>query len=244
VVRVGASVTRFQPGAAVYAMLSPFKGGAYAEFAAVPEHQAARKPANLDYGAAASVPIAGMTALQALRDYGRLKPGDRVLINGASGGVGSFSVQIAKALGAAVTAVTSGRNVEWVKTLGADRVIDYQREDFTRSPERYAIVFDTVSSSSFGRCKPILTPQGTYVRTLPSASTVLHAATTAVPFGRRARVFILRPRAADLDRLRELIETGRVTPQVERVYPLSQAAQAHAASEAGRVRGKLVLRVA
>jgi len=237
-------VTRFQPGDAVYAMLSPFKGGAYAEFAAVPESQAARKPANLDYGAAASVPIASMTALQALRDYGRLKPGDRVLINGASGGVGSFAVQIAKALGATVTAVTSGRNIEWVTALGADRVIDYQREDFTRSSERYAVVFDTVSSSSFGRCKPILTPRGTYVRTLPSASTVLHAVTSAIPLGRRARIFMLKTRAADLDRLRELIEAGRVTPQIERAYPLAQAEQAHAASEAGHTRGKLVLRVA
>jgi NADPH:quinone reductase-like Zn-dependent oxidoreductase len=244
VVRVGDSVTRFQPGDAVYAMLSPFKGGAYAEYAAVPERQAAHKPANLDYEAAASVPIAGLTALQALRDDGRVKPGDRVLINGASGGVGSFAVQVAKALGAMVTAVTSGRNVEWVKALGADRVVDYEREDFTRSGERYAVVFDTVSSSSFGRCKPILTPHGTYVRTLPSVSTILHAATSALSLGRRARIFFLRPRAEDLDQLRELIEAGRVAPRVERVFALAQAAHAHAASESGHSRGKLVLRVA
>ncbi len=244
VVRAGASVTRFRPGDAVYAMVSPFTGGAYAEFAAVPESQAARKPANLDYEAAAAVPVTGLTALQALRDYGRLKSGDRVLINGASGGVGSFAVQIAKALGATVTAVTSGRNTQWVRALGADRIVDYQRDDFTRSSERYAIVFDTVSSSSFARCKPILTPRGTYVRTLPSASTILHAVTSAIPLGRRARIFFLRPRAADLDQLRDLIEAGRVTPQVERVFPLAEAAQAHAASESGHTRGKLVLRVA
>jgi NADPH:quinone reductase-like Zn-dependent oxidoreductase len=243
VVRVGESVTRFQPGDAVYAMLSPFKGGAYAEYAAVPERQAARKPVDVTFEAAAAVPVAGLTALQALRDTGRLKPGDRVLINGASGGVGSFAVQIAKALGASVTAVTSNRNLDWVKALGADRVVDYQREDFTRSGERYAIVFDTVSTSSFGRCKPVLTPRGTYVRTLPSASTILHAVTSAISFGRRARIFVLRTRSADLDRLRELIEAGRVIPQVDRVFPLSQAAQAHAASESGRARGKLVLRV-
>jgi NADPH:quinone reductase-like Zn-dependent oxidoreductase len=243
VVRVGAEVTRFQAGDAVYGMVSPFTGGANAEYAAVPERQAARKPANLDYETAAAVPIAGLTALQALRDYGRLRPGDRVLINGASGGVGSFAVQIGKALGATVTAVTSGRNAEWVKALGADRIVDYQREDFTRSNERYVVVLDAVSSSSFGRCKPILSPRGTYVRTLPSASTILHAVTSAIPLGRRARIFVLRPRAADLERLSELIEAGRVKPQIERVYPLSQAAQAHAASEAGRVRGKLVLRV-
>ncbi len=243
VVRVGASVTRFQSGDAVYAMLSPFKGGAYAEYAAVPERQAARKPANLDYEAAASVPIAGLTALQALRDYGRVKPGDRVLVNGASGGVGSFAVQVAKALGATVTGVTSGRNAEWVKGLGADRVVDYQREDFTRSAEPYAIVFDTVSTSSFGRCKAILAPQGTYLRTLPSASTILHAVTSAVSLGRRARIFFLRARGEDLDQLRDLIETGRVRPQIERIFSLAQAAQAHAASEAGHTRGKLVLRV-
>lgn len=243
VVRVGASVTRFQPGDAVYAMLSPFTGGAYAEFAAVPEGQAARKPVNLDYQAAAAVPVAGLTALQVLRDYGRLKPGDRVLINGASGGVGSFAVQVAKALGATVTAVTSGKNAEWIKALGADRVVDYQRDDFTRSAERYAVVFDTVSSSSFGRCKPILTPQGTYVRTLPSASTILHAVTSAIPLGRRARIFFLRARGEDLDQLRDLIEIGRVKPQIERIFPLAQAAQAHTTSEAGHTRGKLVLRV-
>lgn len=243
VVRVGASVTRFQPGDVVYAILSPFKGGAYAEYAAVPERQAARKPANLDYQAAASVPIAGLTALQALRDYGRVKPGDRVLVNGASGGVGSFAVQVARALGATVTGVASGRNVEWVKSLGADRVVDYEREDFTRSVERYAIVLDTVSTSSFGRCKAILAPQGTYVRTLPSASTILHAVTSAASLGRRAQIFFLRARGEDLDQLRDLIETGRVRPQIERIFPLAQAAQAHAASEAGHTRGKLVLRV-
>jgi NADPH:quinone reductase-like Zn-dependent oxidoreductase len=243
VVRVGTTVTRFRVGDAVYAMLSPFAGGGCAEYAAVPERQAARKPANLSFEEAAAVPLAGMTALQALRDTGRLKAGDRVLVNGASGGVGSFAVQIAKTFGATVTAVTSGNNVEWVKALGADRVIDYRREDFTRSEERYHVVFDVVSSSSFARCKPILESRGLYIRTLPSPSTIFHLIASTIIPGPQTRLVFLRPRSADLETLRELIESGQLLPHVERVFPLSQTDEAHALSETGHVRGKLVIRV-
>ena len=144
VTRVGRAVRRFRPGDAVYAMLSPFSGGACAEYAAVPEGRAARKPDRLTFVEAAAVPLAGLAALQALRDLGRIRSGQRVLINGASGGVGSFAVQIAKVYGADVTAVTGRTHVDFVKSLGADRMIDYQAEDFTASDARYDLIFDEI----------------------------------------------------------------------------------------------------
>jgi NADPH:quinone reductase-like Zn-dependent oxidoreductase len=243
VVRVGAAVTKFKPGDAVYGMLSPFRGGALAEYAALPERHAAKQPENLSVEEAAAAPVAGMTALQVLRDVGRVKAGDRVLINGASGGVGSFAVQIAKAFGAHVTAVTSGGNIGWVRELGADDAIDYIRDDFTRSGERYDLIFDTVSTRSFSECRPILTSRGIYVATLPSPGRVFYRILTALPFGKRARIVTLRNRAADLEALRGLIEADKVRPAIDHVFPLAQAAEAHAASESGRARGKIVIRI-
>lgn len=241
VVRVGASVTKFKPGDAVYGMLSPFKGGALAEYAALPERHAAKQPANLSVEEAAAVPIAGMTALQVLRDVARIQRGGRVLVNGASGGVGSFAIQIAKAFGAHVTAVTSGGNIGWVHGLGADDAIDYVRDDFTRQEERYDLIFDTVSTRSFRECRPILRSGGTYIATLPSAGLVFFRIVTALPLGKRARIVALRNRADDLEALRGLIEAGKVQPAIDHVFSLAQAAEAHAASESGHARGKLVI---
>lgn len=244
VVRAGAAATRFQPGDAVYGMLSPFTGGAYAEYAAVAEDRLARKPANCSFEEAAAVPVAGLAALQALRDLGHIAAGARVLINGASGGVGSFAVQIAKAYGAVVTAVSSGKNAEFTTALGADRAIDYLREDFTRSGGAYDLIFDAVAGRTFSECRRVLDRHGVYVSTLPSAATVRDLVVGSFRQGPRARAVFLRAKRADLDALTSLIEAGKVRPRIDRVFPLAQAAEAHAYSEAGRARGKIVIHVA
>lgn len=243
VVKVGGSVVRFTVGDPVYGALSPFSGGACAEYAALPEKNAALKPQNLSVEEAAAVPIAGLTALQALRDYGKIKVGQSVLINGASGGVGSFAVQIAKAYGAEVTAVAGGKNIDFVKRLGADHVLDYTAEDVTRTTKRYAVVFDAVASLSFKTCKPILIPGGSYITTLPSLSLIPYLFLTAVFGGKRAYLLTVRLRGADLEILREWIEAGKIRPVVEETFPLARTAEAHARSEAGHVRGKLVIQI-
>jgi NADPH:quinone reductase-like Zn-dependent oxidoreductase len=241
VVRVGNAVSRFKTGDAVYGMLAAFSGGGCAEVAAVPERNAAIKPRNLTFEEAAAVPVAAMTALQAMRDHGRIKRGDRVLINGASGGVGSFAVQIAKAYGAEVTAVTSRKNLDFVKGLGADRGIDYTAEDFTKSDLSFDIIFDPVASRSFTECKPRLSPKGVYISTLPSLDTILRIIIGSIVGGKRARLVNLRARASDLELLTEWTEAGKIHPMIDRTFPLSNTAEAHAYSEAGHARGKIVI---
>jgi NADPH:quinone reductase-like Zn-dependent oxidoreductase len=244
IVRVGRSVTRFQPGEAIYAMLSPFSSsGGCAEYAAVPERAVARKPGKLTFEEAAAVPLAALTALQALRNQGRIARGHDVLINGASGGVGSFAVQIARVYGAEVTAVTSRHNMEFVQTLGANSVIDYASEDFTVSPSRYDLIFDAVGLRSFRTCQHALRPKGTYVSTLPKLSTVIRMMTGPLAGGKQARVLTVRARGTDLEQLTTWIEAGQVRPQIDRILPLSKTAEAHAYSEGGHARGKIVIDV-
>lgn len=243
VVRVGKAVSRFKTGDAVYGTLSAFSGGGCAEYAAVPERNAAIKPRNLTFEEAAAVPVAAMTALQAMRDHGRIKRGDRVLINGASGGVGSFAVQIAKSFGAEVTAVTSRKNMDFVKGLGADRVIDYTTEDFTKSDSSFDIILDPVANRSFTECKPRLSPKGVYISTLPSLDTILRIVIGSIVGGKRARLVNLRARASDLELLTEWIEAGKIHPMIDRTFPLSKTAEAHALSETGHARGKIMIRI-
>lgn len=243
VVRVGNAVSRFKTGDAVYGMLSAFSGGGCAEYAAVPERNAAIKPRNLTFEEAVAVPVAAMTALQALRDQGKIKIGNRVLINGASGGVGSFAVQIAKSFGAEVTAVTSRKNMDFVKGLGADRVIDYTAEDFTKTDPGYSIIFDAVAKRSFTECKPLLSPKGVYISTLPSLDTILRIIIGSIMGGKRARLVNLRARGSDLELLTEWVETGKVRPMIDKIFPLSKTAEAHAYSETGRAHGKIVISI-
>jgi NADPH:quinone reductase-like Zn-dependent oxidoreductase len=207
VVEVGSNVTRFRIGDQIYATLSPLSGGAYAEFAAVPERFAALKPTNMSYAEAASVPMVGLTALQALRDQGKIQPGQAVLINGASGGVGIFAVQIAKVLGAEVTGVCSTKNLDLVKSLGADaqgqaatrlRVIDYTQQDFTQDTVQYDIIFDAVGKRSFSDCKKVLKPSGVYVTTLPTPENLLQRVLTTFIPGKKAKFVFESPNAQDL----------------------------------------------
>jgi NADPH:quinone reductase-like Zn-dependent oxidoreductase len=248
VVSLGPGATRFKPGDEVYALLGAPRGGGYAALALAPESAVARKASNLSYIEAASMPVAALTALQSLRDLGGLKPGQSALVNGASGGVGTFAVQIAKALGARVTGVCGPANRELVEQLGADVVLDYHRDDFTRREETYDIILDAVAKSSFGRCQNVLSPAGTYITTMPNPDVllrgyVLQPLLSIFGRGRRAKTLFARARSADLEFLSELAEEGKLKPVIDRVFPLERAREAHDYSESERARGKIVLEV-
>lgn len=247
VVAVGPEVSRFAPGDFVFAMLDRPHGGACAQYAVTSETSAARLPPSLTFEEAAALPLAGLTALQALRDRGELAAEERALIVGAAGGVGHFAVQIAKAFGAQVTAVASGRNLPFLWQLGADRAIDYTRADWTADDGTFEVVFDTVGAGSFPAAAPLLAEDGIYVSTLPGAgalSWVVRSAVSAL-WGdrRRARLVAVRPSGDDLAHLARLVAQGQLRPMIDKVFPLSEIARAHALSEGGHVRGKIVIAV-
>lgn len=227
---VGCKVTAFSPGDAVYAQIET---GSFAEYAVVPERSLAPKPANLSFTEAAAVPVAANTALQGLRDVGNLQPGQRVLINGASGGVGTFAVQIAKALGAEVTAVCSTRNVELVRSLGADHVVDYTRDDFTRSEKRFDLVFDSAGNRSLNACRRVLTKKGTLVvsggrggRLFGPIGRILRTMMLSPIVSQSLRPFMSTPSVENLHTLKGLIESGKVAPSIETTYRLEETAAA------------------
>lgn len=245
VIEVGSQVTQFKPGDLVYARLDQLTGGAYAEYAAVAEKVAALKPTNITHEQAAAVPLAAMTALQALRDEGQLKAGQKVLINGASGGVGTFAVQIAKVLGAAVvTGVCGSKNLELVKSLGADFVIDYTKQDFTKDSAKYDIVFDVVGNRSLSDCKSVLQPHGIYVTTQPFPGNFIQTFFTSLLPGQKYKVILLKSNSADLNYLKEQIEAEKIHSVIDRTYPLSEIAAAHTYSETERAVGKIVIMIA
>ena len=245
---VGKNVDDVQPGDEVYGV----RTGAFAEYVSA-RMAVARKPENLSFEEAAAVPIAGLTALEALRDRGGLQPGQRVLVNGASGGVGSFAVQIAKALGAGhVTAVCSPRNVERARALGADTVVDYTQEDYTRGSERYHLIVDVAGTHSWRENLRVLVQGGMLVLagmptgnhlTGPMGRLARLWLTSRIGRGRRLVFFVCKPNRANLATLRELIEEGKVRPPVDRVYPLAEIADALEAMGEGHTQGKLVVRV-
>jgi 2-desacetyl-2-hydroxyethyl bacteriochlorophyllide A dehydrogenase len=242
VVAVGSDVTRFKAGDAIYGGTS-FPGGGYAEFAAVPENLVALKPTNLSYEEAAAVPLAALTALQALRNEGNIQTEQTVLINGAAGGVGIFAVQIAKALGAVVTGVSSAKNLDLVKSLGADRVIDYTQQDFTEDTAQYDIIFDAVGKRSLSQTKKVLKPNGIYITTLPSPEVFFESVLTAFLPGQKAKFILEKPNTQDLVYLKELIEAGKIRVVIDRTYPLQELAAAHSYSETGRAVGKIAIAV-
>ena len=240
---VGKKVTQFRPGDEVFG-----RSGAFAEYVCVGE-AVAPKPANLTFEEAAAVPVAAITALQGLRDKGQLQPGQNVLINGASGGVGTFAVQIAKALGAEVTGVCSTGNVELVRSFGADHVIDYTREDFTRSDRRYDLLLDVAGSRSWRACTRVLNPRATLVivgapkgnRLIGPLSHMVELRLAALFSSRKAVFFIAKLNRADLDVLRELLEAGKVTPVIDRRYELSETSDAFRYLGDGHAQGKIVV---
>jgi NADPH:quinone reductase-like Zn-dependent oxidoreductase len=240
VFETGPGAEKFRKGDRVVMYTSVKRLGAFAEYACTAEDRVYPLPEGISFEQAACLPIAGLTALQSLRDHGRIAAGKKVLINGAAGGVGHFAVQIAKIFGAEVIGVTSNRNVEFVKGLGADRVIDYSKDDFTKGTRLYDLVFDAVSMSSFGACKKVLTESGRYVNTLPNATILVQFLTTLLP-GKKARSMWVKPSASDMAWMMEQIKAGRVKVVIEQSYPLDRVKDALAASEGGRTRGKIVV---
>jgi len=245
---VGPGVTRFVNGDEVYGLTT---AGAYAEYVAVAEAGLAPRPVNLTFEQAAAVPLAGGTALQAIRDRGRVQPGQKVLINGASGGVGTFAVQIAKADGAEVTGVCSTANVEMVRSIGADHVIDYTHDDFASQPHRYDLLLDNVGNRSLTEYRRALQPKGVYLashgqpeHTWLGPIWFLARMALLSPFvGQKLTSFTAHPRTEDLHTLKGLIEGGTVTPVIDRAYPLAEVPEAFRYLEQWHVRGKVVITV-
>ncbi|MGH7567138.1 MAG: NAD(P)-dependent alcohol dehydrogenase [Gemmatimonadota bacterium] len=233
---VGGNVTEFQPGDEVFGSCS----GAFAEYACAPEKSVASKPAGVTFEQAASAVVGGVTALQGLRDRGRLQRGQSVLINGAAGGVGTFAVQIAKWLGAEVTGVCSTRNVEMVRGLGADRVVDYTREDFVRSGP-YDLILDMIGSRSLSDCRRALTRKGTLAVVGGRLRNMLVAPVVSPFVSQRLIPVMAKVSKEDLLTLRELLEAGSVTPVIDRTYPLAEVPEAIRYLEKGHARGKVVI---
>jgi NADPH:quinone reductase-like Zn-dependent oxidoreductase len=242
---VGRNVTRFKPGDEVFGAGI----GSFAEYATSTERRLATKPRNLTFEQAATLGIAGLTALQGLRDKASLHPGQRVLIYGAGGGVGTFAVQIAKALGAEVTAVSSTRNLDLLRSIGADDVIDYTKEDFTKRPQRYDVLFDIGGDRSLADCRRVLAPNGIHVlagaghELWPLVSRLLGAQLRSRIGRQRIGTFMARGTHEDLVVLKDLAEAGKLTPVIDRTYPLSETADALRYVGTRAVRGKVVISV-
>jgi len=242
---VGTDVTQFQPGDEVFGDLSGSGFGAFAEYATAPENRLAHKPAGLTFEEAAAVPVAAVTALQALRDHGLIQPGKKVLINGASGGVGTYAVQIAKALGAEVTGVCSTGKMEMVRSLGADHVIDYTQEDFTKNGQRYDLILAANGYQPLSAYERALSPQGIYVMS-GGATAQMFQAMLLGPLkskkeGKQMGNLLVKPTQADMLFMKELLEAGKVVPVIDRRYPLSQVPDAIRYLEAGHAKGKVVI---
>jgi NADPH:quinone reductase-like Zn-dependent oxidoreductase len=245
---VGKTVTRFRPGDEVFAHVL---AGGFAEYTCIPEEVLGLKPANLTFEQAAAVPLAALTALQGLRDHGRIQPGQKVLIIGASGGVGTFAVQIARSFGADVTGVCSTRNVDMVRSIGADHVIAYTQEDFTQSGQKYDLVFQLAGTRSPSDCRRALTPKGTLVlssgesdgRWIGPIDRIVKAVVLSPFVSQRLGTFEAKQSKEDLQVLKELIESGMVSPVIDRTYPLSEMPEAIRYLEAGHARGKVVITV-
>lgn len=245
---VGRNVARFKAGDEVFGACK----GAFAEFACTPEKTLVSKPPNVTFEQAAAVPVAALSALQALRDKGGIRPGQKVLINGASGGVGTFAVQLAKVFGAEVTGVCSSRNVDMIRSIGADHAVDYTREDFTRAGLRYDLIVDTVGNRSLSDRRRALTQAGVLVlvggsetgRWLGPLTGVLKAAALSRFVRQKLRPFMARLNTDDLMALQALAADGKIVPVIDRTYPLSDVPQAIRHLEGGHARGKIVITVA
>ena len=241
---VGREVTAFKPGDEVFGSCRQ----AFAEYACAPESSLVSKPGNVTFAQAASAPVATYTALQGLRDKGRIQPGQRVLINGAAGGVGTYAVQIAKSFGANVTGVCSTRNVEMVRSIGADRVIDYTREDFTRDEQRYDLLLDCIGNRPLSACIRVLTPRGSYVGVAaPKGEWIgllvqfIKTLVLARFVSQRLVGLLAGPNKENLTFVCELMETGKLTPVIDRCYRLNETAEAIRYLETGHARGKVVV---
>jgi NADPH:quinone reductase-like Zn-dependent oxidoreductase len=245
---VGKAVTRFRPGDEVFAHVL---SGGFAEYTCVSEDVLGRKPANLTFEQAAAVPLAALTALQGLRDHGQIQAGQKVLIIGASGGVGTFAVQLGKSFGAEVTGLCSTRNLDLVRSIGADHVIDYTKEDFTQSGQKYDLIFQLAGTRSPSDCRRALTSKGKLIlssgesdgRWIGPLDRIIKAVVLSPFVSQRLGPFEAKRSKEDLQVLKELIESGKVSPVIDRTYPLSETAEAVRYLEEGHARGKVVITV-
>jgi NADPH:quinone reductase-like Zn-dependent oxidoreductase len=236
---IGKDITQFKVGDKIYGIIwSTSFGGAYAEYKCLPENEVAIKPENMTYEEAAAVPIGGLTALVLLRK-GKIQSGQKILIYGASGSVGTFAVQLGKYFGAEVTGVCSTTNIKMVKSLGADRIIDYTKEDFTKNDQTYDVIFDAVRKMSFSRCKDSLTQKGVYITV---DWPLLTAFWTSI-VGHKKVVFGIANRIEDLTFLRELIEAGKLKSVIDKVYTLDQITEAHRYVDKGHKKGNVIIKV-
>jgi NADPH:quinone reductase-like Zn-dependent oxidoreductase len=245
---IGAKVTQFQVGDAVLGAAR----GTFAEYVCSREDRLALKPANLTFDQAAAIPVAGLTALQGLRDKCRIQPGQKALINGAAGGVGTFAVRIAKSFGADVTGVCSTRSVDLVRSIGADHVIDYTRDDFTRSDERYDVIFDCVGNRPLSACRRVMVPKGIFVAAgvrpgghwMGPLPYLLKLLVSSRFVSQKVVFFVASIGTKDLNAVKDLVEANKVTPVIDRRYPLTEAAEAIRYLKEGHARGKVVITVA
>jgi NADPH:quinone reductase-like Zn-dependent oxidoreductase len=240
---VGKSVKRFQPGDAVFGDISGCGWGGFAEYVSVPEDALVPKPAGASFEEAAAAPQAAVVALQGLRDKGQIQPRQKVLINGASGGVGTFAVQIAKSFGAEVTGVCSTRNLDLVRSIGADHVIDYTQEDFTQNEQRYDLILDIVANRSISDYVRALGPRGKYVAVAFSPSSLFLGPFTSMTGSKKVSSLAHEPRDKDLVFVKELLEAGKVVPVIDRHYPLRDVAEAVRYYGEGHPQGKVVVTV-
>lgn len=240
VVKVGKNVHAFQAGDQVYGMINNHLGGAHAAYAAVPAAEIAHKPKNISWEEAAAVPLAALTSLQALVTLSHIQAGDHVCINGASGGVGTFAIQIAKAYRAQVTAVCSYRNVDLVRELGADEVVDYTKEKIEQSGRKFNIFYDAYGNKPPQLAKPILAERAVYVSVLPRLHLFMRQALTFWA-KQKVKVVVVDSNTADLQTLAKLIEAGKVKPIIDSVFPIEEAAEAHKRIETRRAQGKIIL---
>jgi NADPH:quinone reductase-like Zn-dependent oxidoreductase len=245
---VGKNVKQFRPGDAVFGDISESGYGSFAEYGCGREDDLALKPANVTFEQAAAVPVAALTALQGLRDKGNIQPGQKVLINGASGGVGTFAVQLARYFGAEVTAVCSTRNVDTARSLGADHVIDYAQEDFTENGQHYDLILAVNGYHPIAHYKRALSPNGIYLMAGGAPAQMFEALLLApwmsMTGSKKMGVVSAKPKKQDLEFLRELLEAGKVVPVIDRCYPLSETAEALRYLGEGHARGKVVITMA
>jgi len=242
---VGRNVKQFQPGDEVFGDISACGFGAFAEYVSVPENALVLKPANISFEEAAAVPLAAVTALQGIRDKGQIQPGQKVLINGASGGVGTFAVQIAKSFGAEVTAVCSTRNLDMARSIGADQVIDYTQEDFTQNGQRYDLIIAANGYHSISDYKRALSPEGIYVCTGGSMAQIFQSMLLgpwmSMIGSKKMGNLAAKSNKKDLVFMKELLEAGKVVPVIDRRYPLSEVAEALGYFGEGHARGKVII---
>lgn len=242
VLETGAKVTRFKPGDKVFSRLDRKFGGAYAQYATGSEHTFSAIPSILPFEEAAGLPLAGVSALQALRDKGRINAGKKVLINGASGGVGHFALQLAKIYGAEVTAVSSNRHTKLMDELKPDHWIDYTKEDFTKNKNTYDIIFDVIGNKSFLHCRRSLQRGGIYITSLPRPKLLLHKL-FSVFTGRKVKAFLMKSNASDLDLLSSFVKTGKLKIHIDKIFPLNQISEAHKYSQTGKAEGKIIIKI-